>query len=87
MDTPTSTLRVDEQLTMAAARLGRAAPQEWRSFLDALLKYAVTRRDSCVVATLDTVQNAQGRAQQCSDLIILLEEAMTVADRIAAKRR
>lgn len=61
-----------DDLTAAAARLSKAAPNSWDEFIKALVAYTDVRRDACVQVTVDRVQIAQGKAQQCVELLSLL---------------
>jgi len=77
----------DVQLIVASAALARRAPEEWLDFLAAFKNYTDTRRDQCVSSPVDTLQVAQGRAQQCVSLLRLLEECVKTADQITEKRK
>jgi hypothetical protein len=72
-------------LSVPAAALMRAAPVEWATFKEALKRYADEQRDNLVRASLDELQRSQGRAQQCSQLVALFEDAGIAADRISER--
>lgn len=75
----------DPILSIPAAALARRAPEEWRAFLTAFKQYADAQRENLVRSSLDELQRSQGRAQNCSQLYTLLEDAVQAADRIAEK--
>lgn len=75
----------DDQFIIKAAALSRAAPNEWRGFVEEFKRYVDRRRDECVRAPADMVFVAQGRAQQCDVLFGQLDTCRSVADRIAEK--
>lgn len=77
----------DLGLTPPAARLARAAPNEWKEFVIAFRKYADQQRDYCVQATLDELQRTQGRAQATGVIATLLDDAVTAADRMSARQK
>lgn len=78
--------RADEDLTFKAAALARAAPTEWKSFTESFSSYAALRRDQCVQAPLEVLQNIQGKAQQCAAFAALFGDAVVLAGRIIERR-
>lgn len=74
----------DKDLTRPAARLALAAPREWEEFRAAFKKFVDARRDQLVQASLDELQRAQGRAQQCNSLAALFDDAVDAANRAGA---
>lgn len=80
-------LRELDKLTMAAARLQRANPNGWKDFMDAFEGVAAAKTKECVQAPPDKVIVAQGRAQQCADLLDLFANSLAKADALAAKMK
>ena len=77
----------DRELIFTSAAIARRAPEEWSDFLAAFKSYTETRRDQCVSSPVDTLQVAQGRAQQCVSLLRLFEDCVKTADQITEKKR
>lgn len=77
----------DRDLIVKSAAISRRAPNEWSDFLAAFKSYTDARRDQCVSSPVDTLQVAQGRAQQCASLLRLLEECVKTADQISEKSK
>jgi hypothetical protein len=71
----------DEILTIPAARLASAAPQQWKDFLAAAREYANARRDELVRSPREEIEKQQGRAQQCVKFAELLSDAVAAANR------
>ena len=74
----------DKDLTEPAARLALAAPRQWDEFRAAFKKFADARRDLLVQASPDEVLKVQGRAQQCTLLVALFDDAVNAANRVKA---
>lgn len=62
-------------LTLAAARLSKAAPNTWLDVMSALEGYAREAELACVRAPADGVLIAQGRARMCHELLDLFNNA------------
>lgn len=62
--------RIRREFVEAVVRV-RTHP-DWSGLIDAITDMQRQYADACVIAPLDTVQNAQGRAQAIGDLIELL---------------
>lgn len=77
----------DRDLIFTSAAIARRAPEEWSDFLAAFKTYTDARRDQCVSSPVDTLQVAQGRAQQCVSLLRLFEDCIRTADQITEKRK
>ena len=77
----------DRDLILKSAAVARRSHQEWSDFLAALKSYTDTKRDQCVSSPVDTLQVAQGRAQQCVALLRLLEDCVKTADQITEKQK
>lgn len=75
----------DKYLTPAAARLARAAPNEWKTFLEAIHNYAEARIVECVQSPSDTLHIAQGRAQNALHLWQTLASSLADADKMERK--
>jgi hypothetical protein len=69
-------------LTIKAATLAGAAPQEWRAFLAELSAYFTTKQDELLKAPVTELQKAQGRAQAIAILLDQLQGAVQGAERI-----
>lgn len=72
----------DKHISRPAAALALANPRLWDEFIAAFKLYADDRRNELIQANLDQLQKAQGRAQQCSSLVSLLEDAVKAANSI-----
>lgn len=77
----------DDKLSIAAAKLQRAAPSLWSEFMDAFSAFSGMRAGEVVQAPPDKVFVAQGRAQQCAEFSTLFANALKKADDIAAKQK
>ena len=75
-----------DNLTVKAASLARSSPNEWREFLAELAVYCQNRVTECVQSPIEMVHVAQGRAQQCTSLLALLNDAVKNADRLADRK-
>lgn len=80
-------LRSDEQLIRAAAALSRMAPPEWETFLKAVELRAARRAEELVSSAPDILSIAQGRAQETRDLLGLLKDCRSAADKLEEKLR
>lgn len=80
-------LRNLDHLTLAAARLARAAPTSWDDFLKALTAVGQERSELCIQAPADQVVLAQGRAQQLIELRTLFTNAVAQANRLEANMK
>jgi hypothetical protein len=69
-------LKPHDELSLAAARLSRAAPNGWDDFLRAMKTYSDWKSADVVAATPADIFTAQGRARQCTDLLKLFEDAI-----------
>lgn len=78
---------MDRELTLAAARLARSAPESWERFLGALSLYSQSQTEICISSPLDVLQVNQGRAQASAALLRLLANAVKDADRIEGKSK
>lgn len=77
----------DQDLSPAAATLARRAPEEWKQFKAAMVRYAQRKREELMGASLDELQKSQGRAQACNAVALLLADAEKAADRISERGR
>lgn len=66
--------KTKDVLASAAARLSRAAPNQWAETIAALEKYVRERELACVQAPADRVLIAQGMARQCQELLTLFTD-------------
>lgn len=73
----------EDELTLRAAALARAAPVSWGEFLAAFAAYADRRKTECIQAPIEELQRTQGRAQQAASLVTLFGEAVKNADRLS----
>jgi hypothetical protein len=74
----------DLELTMPAARLAMAAPREWTEFVEGFKKYADGALQRMMQGQPDTILRLQGMAQQCSQLVPLLQDAVQTANRVSS---
>jgi hypothetical protein len=75
-------MNADAKLALAAVSLKARAIEDFDQFLVALREYANTQRDNCIQSPVETLQVAQGRAQQCAQLLKILENCRETADSI-----
>lgn len=80
-------LREQDKLSVAVSRLQRANPNGWKDFMEAFEGVATAKTKECVQAPGDKVILAQGRAQQCADLLDLFANALARADALATKMK
>ena len=80
-------MTTEEDLILAAARLARVAPENWKQFLGALQAYSSLQITNCVQSPLEELPRAQGRAQATARLYGLLAECLKSADKIEGKRK
>jgi hypothetical protein len=78
---------LDDELILAAARLARVAPENWKQFLGALSPYSSQQITNCVQSPLEELPRAQGRAQATARLYGLLADCLSSADKIEGKRK
>lgn len=76
----------DENLSPAAATLARIAPEAWKQFKVAMVRYAEKKREELMSTSLDELQRSQGRAQACNAIANILADAEKAAERISARR-
>lgn len=74
----------DQQLTLAAADLSRAAGPHWDSFMKALSARQAALAMKCVRATPETLTRVQGMAQEATVFYDMLAECRDNADKIRA---
>ena len=72
----------DKDLIITAANLSRAAPEQWDRFIAAFEAYAGQRMSECVSADLGMLAVAQGRAQACAMLTVVLKDCRKQAENI-----
>lgn len=63
------------ELLTAAAKLHKAAGEEWNNFINALRELGPATADTLVRSPAERLPFAQGRAQHARELIALLEKA------------
>lgn len=80
-------MSADNDLTIAAARLARNAPELWNQFLGAFQAYSSQSIQNCIQSPLEELPRAQGRAQATARLYGLMAECLTSADKIESKRK
>jgi hypothetical protein len=76
-----------DQLIEKAAFLSRAAPTQWREFLNALSVYSDKQMEILVNSPVPDLQVLQGRAQALKTLLTTLTNAVETADKIAGKAK
>ena len=75
----------NKELNIKAAAIARSNPGDWRRFLEAFEEFAEVQINKCIDAHADDVRLAQGRAQQCKQLVTLFKDAVKTADRIEGR--
>lgn len=70
---------MDHRLIFAAAKIRREVPEAFEEFLKAFRAFAETVRDDCIRAPSEHLSVAQGRAQNCTQILRLLETCHTEA--------
>ena len=80
-------MTVENDFQMAAAKLARVAPENWKQFLGAFQAYSSMQIQNCVQSPLETLPVAQGRAQATARLYGLMAECIQAADKIEGKRK
>jgi hypothetical protein len=80
-------VNVDRELILKVAGLARSSPQSWSEFLTAFRNYTDQTRDQCISSPLEELVRNQGRAQQCTALLTLFDEALKRADQMTEKRK
>jgi len=78
---------VPDELVMAAARLARSNPNTWGEFLKLFSEYTDQRKNECVQSPPETVVVAQGKAQQCAELLTLFSDVVNKADKLSAQMK
>lgn len=78
---------IDDKLTLAAARVARAAPQFWDELLRALDGQTQLHINACISSPVDTVLVCQGRAQALGALLALLKDCKSNADKIEERAK
>jgi hypothetical protein len=77
---------VNDDLTLAAAALARAAPTEWDVFKKAVRRAETGARDNMVRASTDLAK-FQGMALQCGLFAQGFDDALAAADRIEQRKK
>jgi predicted transcriptional regulator len=77
----------DPFISPAAARLSAAAPHAWDEFKAAFQKYTADQANRLVRAPREDLERAQGRAQQCTVLHALFDDAVAAARRIEERAK
>ncbi len=80
-------MSAENDLTMAAARLARIAPEGWKHLLGALQVYSSQQIQNCIQSPLEELPRAQGRAQATARLYGLMADCLPSADKIEGKRK
>lgn len=80
-------MSLDHKLILAAAKLARRAPEDWKQFLGAFSDYSTTQISNCVQSPLEELPRAQGRAQATARLYGLLADCLASADKIEGKHK
>lgn len=77
----------DRPLILAAAKLARSSPENWKQFLDGFRVFTDQQRDNCIQSPIENLPVAQGRAQISAHLHGLLSDCLAMADKIEGKRK
>lgn len=78
-------MKSEQRLILASAALARSSPQNWREFLASVAEFVAETRTNLVQSPLDTIQRAQGMAQNAAALEKLFNECLSRADQLARK--
>lgn len=78
---------IDKKLTLASAKLARAAPQFWAEFTQALAAQTSTHVNALISSPPEQLPLAQGRAQSMTALLSLLETCIKDADQTIEKAK
>lgn len=75
------------EVTQAAARIARVAPEQWKMFMAAVAQYTNHQRENCVNSPLAVLPVMQGRAQNATELHKLLEACLSEAEKIERNKK
>jgi len=64
---------MDRKLIFAAAALRRQSLEGFQNFVEAFRAFTETRRDECIRAPSEHLSVSQGRAQNCTEILRMLE--------------
>jgi hypothetical protein len=67
-------MSLTNNLADKARFLRNAAPQQYADFFGAFAEYAEAANETLVMTSVETLQLAQGHAQQCKKIMRILEE-------------
>jgi len=74
-----------DDLTLKAAALARAAPENWREFVAALATFAEVHRENLVRSQLNELPVNQGRAQMAGMMYAHIRDAVVNSDKMIKK--
>lgn len=77
----------EAKLCLSAARLARANPELWRQFVADFQQLSAVNLLNLVQSPLESLQTAQGRAQNSAHLHDLLLNCVASADKIESKQK
>lgn len=80
-------LRPDETLLVALARLSEHAPHQWAEFVTALDGYAQKEAYNVVQANPEKVHVCQGRAQAFFDMLTMTRDCRAIYGKIRDAKR
>lgn len=75
-------MQQQDNLTLKAAIIAKAAPDQWRSFTDALAGYTEVHQENLLKSPLPDLPVNQGRAQALTMLHRLLKDCLVNADKL-----
>lgn len=78
-------MSTDDQITFAAEKLKRAAPNEFHEFLAATTKLVSQAQSALLAAPPEGIINAQGQAQLAARLLKLLRECSERAEQLTRR--
>jgi hypothetical protein len=77
----------EAKLILSAARIARSNPELWRQFVADFQQLSAVHVLNLVQSPLETLQTAQGRAQNSAQLHDLLLNCVASADKIESKQK
>ncbi len=80
-------MKPEELLAVRAAHLARANPEAYRLFMEAVQAYYAKTVQLCINSPLESLPNAQGRAQAIAHIGETLADCISTADKLEGKSK
>jgi hypothetical protein len=80
-------MTVENDLTIAAARVARMAPNHWNELMAALAAYSNQQTQNCIQSPLEQLPVAQGRAQATARLFGFMTDCLRSADKLEERKK